>query len=34
MILYAVDCGQKEQTAKCKTEEAVVVVGELCEAKY
>jgi hypothetical protein len=34
MILYIVDCGQKEQTVECRIEEAAATVRELCEAKY
>jgi hypothetical protein len=34
MILYTADCGQKEKTAECRTEEAAATVRELCKAKY
>jgi hypothetical protein len=34
MILYAADCGRKEQIAECRTEEATAAVRKLCEAKY
>jgi hypothetical protein len=34
MILYTVDYSRKEQTAKCRIEEAAATVRELCEAKY
>jgi hypothetical protein len=33
MILYAADCGRKEQKAECRIEEAAAAIRELREAK-
>jgi hypothetical protein len=33
MILYAADCGRKEQKAKCRTEEVAAAVRELRKSK-
>jgi hypothetical protein len=33
-ILYAADCGRKEQAAECRIEKATAAVRKLCEAKY